>query len=220
MKARLAVVLYFLAYAFLFFFNGAQIIFEEIIGLSLQWKLVLYILFWLWGIVLFKNDLLNQLKSFLSHKWKLVYLILGIFILQLASAIIFNWLSDSIMTVLHLQEEFLANDLRVSAVMIQMPLWATIPVMTFFGPMVEELIFRGIIQENLNEKISIWIAIIVQAVLLGLLHLHTVTLSQILLIFPHIGIGFVFGIVKYKYKNIWFTIFPHTLNNLIGLLSI
>ncbi|WP_162012282.1 CPBP family intramembrane glutamic endopeptidase [Streptococcus sp. S784/96/1] len=104
--------------------------------------------------------------------------------------------------------------------MIQMPLWGTIPGMTFFGPMVEELIFRGIIQENLNEKISIWIAIIVQAVLLGLLHLHTVTLSQILLIFPHIGIGFVFGIVKYKYKNIWFTIFPHTLNNLIGLLSI
>ncbi|WP_162012281.1 hypothetical protein [Streptococcus sp. S784/96/1] len=106
MKARLSVVLYFLAYAFLFFFNGAQIIFEEIIGLSLQWKLVLYVLFWLWGIVFFKNDLLNQLKSFLSHKWKLVYLILGIFILQLASAIIFNWLSDSIMTVLHLQEEF------------------------------------------------------------------------------------------------------------------
>lgn len=212
------VLFYFLAYAFLFFFNGAQFIFDEIIGVSLEWKLGLYILFWLWGIALFKKELLGQLKSFLSYKWKLSYLILSIFLLQIVGAIIFSWLSDSIMTVLHLQEDLLENDLRVSTVMTQMPLWVTLPVLTFFGPMVEELIFRGIIQENLKEKISIWIAIIVQAVLFGLLHLHTVSLSQILLIFPHIGIGLMFGIVKYKYKNIWFTIFPHALNNLIGLL--
>lgn len=217
MKSQLATLVYFLAYAFLFFFKGAALL-EELIKVPLYWKLGLYILFWLWGIALFKKELLEQLKSFLSHKWKLVYLILSIFILQLAGTIIFSLLSDSIMTVLHLQEDFLDNDFRIAAVMTQMPLWVTLPVMTFFGPMVEELIFRGIIQENLKEKISIWIAIIVQAVLFGLLHLHTVSLSQILLIFSHIGVGLVFGIVKYKYQNIWFTIFPHTLNNFIGLL--
>jgi hypothetical protein len=84
----------------------------------------------------------------------------------------------------------------------------------FIAPILEEIIFRGIILKGLLISYSAKKAIIVSAILFGLIH------GKVLLILPAIIIGLFFGWIYYKTKSIGTTILLHSFANLFALSSI
>lgn len=88
-----------------------------------------------------------------------------------------------------------------------------------FAPIVEEMIFRGLIFTNLAKK-NIWIAHIVSAFAFGLLHVYSFILagdfSQFIYVIPYVTMGFGFSYVYQKRGNIIVPILLHALNNLIA----
>ena len=85
-------------------------------------------------------------------------------------------------------------------------------MMVIAAPILEELIFRGIVLNGLLKRYSPKKAIIVSAIIFGLVHLNPwqfVSASMI---------GFLMGWVYYKTHNILLTIVIHMANNLVGFL--
>ena len=90
--------------------------------------------------------------------------------------------------------------------------------LVFFYPIVEELVFRGIIQEYLHEKtkqlssfFSFSIANLITSVFFVLIHfIHHTPYFALLTFVPSL----LFGYFKDKYKHISFSIFLHMFYNL------
>lgn len=81
------------------------------------------------------------------------------------------------------------------------------------APIVEELIFRGVILRKLAEMFSITIAILLSALIFGLGHSLGGVFSAFLF-------GICMSILYIKSDNIYLPIFAHFLNNLISFLFI
>ena len=75
------------------------------------------------------------------------------------------------------------------------------------GPLMEELLFRGLILYELDKHINTYIAIIIQAVLFGLVHLNFYQLTYTVLI------GIILGLAYVWLKSIWAPIIIHVVNN-------
>ncbi len=78
------------------------------------------------------------------------------------------------------------------------------------APVVEELLFRGIIQGELRKVMPEWIAIIAQAVIFALFHMQPVQITYVFL--P----GLLLGLAYYWSKSIWVPIIMHISFNFIG----
>ncbi len=82
------------------------------------------------------------------------------------------------------------------------------------APVMEEMMCRGLVLNNLLSKKSIWSSIIISALIFGIIHLNLVQ-----------GIvGFITGIflaiVYIKTRNIWTCILGHFLNNLVSVIVV
>lgn len=79
------------------------------------------------------------------------------------------------------------------------------------APIIEEILFRGILLRGLLQKgISPILAIVLTSFLFGLAHLNP---------WQFLGAGFlgsIFGFVYYRTQSLWLPIFLHALNNLIS----
>ncbi len=78
------------------------------------------------------------------------------------------------------------------------------------APIAEEFLFRGVIYNTLNKKISIKWTIIIQAILFGVFHGNLV--QGLYATF----LGLIFGYVTYKTKSLWPAITMHIVNNLVA----
>jgi len=96
-------------------------------------------------------------------------------------------------------------------------LFKLIIVMVFFVGLIEELIFRSILQTRLENALSIWEALLVTSVLFGLMHSGYGTIQEIL----YTGfVGFIMGLAFYKTKSLPFIAVLHGFVNvfLFGIL--
>ncbi len=79
------------------------------------------------------------------------------------------------------------------------------------APILEELIFRGLILRGmLNANISPWVAIILSSLLFGIAHLNP---------WQFLGagmIGLALGFIYWRTQSLWLVIFLHALNNFIA----
>lgn len=99
-------------------------------------------------------------------------------------------------------------------------------VMVFFVGLVEELIFRTILQSRLEKALSVWEALLITSLMFGLMHSGYGTFQEIL----YTGfVGLIMGLAFYKTKSLpfiavlhgfvnvfLFGILPHQLNMLPG----
>ena len=79
------------------------------------------------------------------------------------------------------------------------------------GPVLEELVFRGVIYSYLEKSgIRPTFIILITGIMFGFVHLNVVqgTYAAVL--------GFLFGFLRYKYRSIKLTIFAHILLNFTG----
>ena len=79
------------------------------------------------------------------------------------------------------------------------------------APFAEELALRGIVYTRIEKKSNHIVAIIVSAVLFGLMHFMA---GGIILVAGATIMGLAFGLLMYKYKSLWVCIIAHICANL------
>ncbi|MGG5461171.1 CPBP family intramembrane glutamic endopeptidase [Clostridium sp. B9] len=158
---------------------------------------------------IYKNKGFNLIKS----KENLNLKTLGEFSIITIGAIIFDYLWISLVTFLSTYSSFFKNNLielnNSMSILDENFLFALISAV-ILAPLMEELIFRGIIFNEAEKYKKGAFPIIVSAILFGLLHinpLHIVAASFS---------GIILGIVYSKTRSLKITIFMHALNNLLS----
>ncbi len=86
--------------------------------------------------------------------------------------------------------------------------------LAIIAPIVEELFFRGVMFTKLKNHMSTKVAIIIQAVLFGLIHFNAAQLI------PTFLLGCIAAYMYEKYNNIWVPIAFHMAFNLIAVISV
>lgn len=92
------------------------------------------------------------------------------------------------------------------------PLWMQILILAVFAAVNEELLMRGLIFHELRRKMPIIVAIVIQGVLFGLLHMN---LFQIAYAAP---MGILLGFIYVWTRSIWVTMSIHFFNNFTSTL--
>ena len=91
------------------------------------------------------------------------------------------------------------------------------------APIVEEIIFRGVLLKYIEDKTNITFAILSTSILFSLVHLFNGKLVGIdfyLLIIAGTIAGLMYGIACYKYNSIWASVLLHMFWNIGGIFII
>lgn len=83
-----------------------------------------------------------------------------------------------------------------------------------FAPILEEVIFRGVLWYPIERIFSSNVALLVTSILFSLAHLDLV---HMIAVFP---LGLLFGILRKRTKSIWPAIIAHATNNIMASLSL
>lgn len=166
-------------------------------------------------IIVFRKTLWNSLKDF-KDNYKKYFNIIAIctfitFVLIVAAAIIL----DSCGIGESANQEGIDNALENYGIFMALPA-------CLFGPLVEEFVHRGIVLGALkgekSGKVRTVIAIIVGAVLFGMIHcdLSNLTVTDVLSVIPQMLMGLMFGIAYVLSDNILCPIAIHMVINIIA----
>ena len=79
------------------------------------------------------------------------------------------------------------------------------------APVSEEIALRGIVYTRIEKNLKPVIAMIISAVLFGLMHLMA---GGIVLVFGAMIMGLAFGLLMYKYNSLWICIIAHICANI------
>jgi membrane protease YdiL (CAAX protease family) len=82
------------------------------------------------------------------------------------------------------------------------------------APVCEEVFFRGFLLPGISRAMPIWAAVIVSSLLFGVAHVDLGSFA------PLVVIGLLLGVVRWKTRSLWPSIFLHTLNNVAALLAL
>ena len=90
-------------------------------------------------------------------------------------------------------------------------------IVTFIGPINEEVVFRQILIGELSKYLSKWLLLIISSCLFAILHIPSLNLLYQAL--PYFGSGLIIGFVYIKSKdNLFCSATIHWLNNILSLL--
>ena len=92
--------------------------------------------------------------------------------------------------------------------------WGSFVNVAIIAPVVEELIFRGIILQGLRRNYSAFVSVFMSALLFALFHLNPWQFPATFIL------GLLLGWIMIKNNNILLAIIGHSINNLMVLLSI
>lgn len=91
--------------------------------------------------------------------------------------------------------------------------FGTFMIAVVCAPIIEELLFRGIVFQSIRKVGPAWIAILISSVLFGAYHLNIVQATYATLM------GIVAAIIYEKKKNLAFPIFVHFANNFVAMVQ-
>ena len=125
--------------------------------------------------------------------------------MQYVSMFLMNAIGSAFPTLLEEYESILESAGITEEITFLMAVYAV-----FLGPVVEELIFRGVTFSAAKKVMPYYMAIIVQAILFGAFHLNVIQGCYAFVL----GLGL--GYIMHMYDNILLTIFVHILFNIVG----
>lgn len=79
------------------------------------------------------------------------------------------------------------------------------------APLLEELLFRGLLQKSLSHKMPIWAAIAISALVFGAMHMDFYAMP------PLVMMGAIFGVIYHLTGSLRVTILLHMVNNAAAL---
>ena len=82
---------------------------------------------------------------------------------------------------------------------------------TVVAPLIEELLFRGLLQNALMHHVPAWAAIALSALLFSVVHLQLYAMPALM------ALGAAFGFIYYKTGSLRMTIVLHMINNMLAL---
>lgn len=83
----------------------------------------------------------------------------------------------------------------------------------FVAPLLEEILFRGIIQKRFNQELNYFLSIMLTSILFSLYH------ANYQYLFSHLAFSIVVGLIYQKYNSLLLCVFFHSLIN-IGIFTI
>ncbi len=183
--------------------------------------LCVYLLIFLVLLFIVHKDIFKQFKDFIHDPKKYLnkgfsYWVYGI-IVMLISNLIITSLVGSISV----------NEQTTRETLLQSPLYA-IPTIVFFGPFLEEIVFRYGLRKAFKKEIFYALT---SAIIFGGLHIltaiDTFTLTNIfahikefLFIIPYGSLGYYFAKAYYETENIFSSVIPHMLHNTLSVILI
>ena len=91
--------------------------------------------------------------------------------------------------------------------------FGTFIIAVIAAPVVEEILFRGIVLRSIRKFSPVWASILISSILFGVYHLNIVQAAYATLM------GIAAGILYEKKRNLLFPILVHFVNNLITMLQ-
>ena len=91
--------------------------------------------------------------------------------------------------------------------------FGTFMIAVIAAPVVEEILFRGIVLRSIRKFSPVWASILISSVLFGVYHLNIVQAAYATFM------GIAAGILYEKKRNLLFPILVHFANNLITMLQ-
>jgi membrane protease YdiL (CAAX protease family) len=86
--------------------------------------------------------------------------------------------------------------------------------MVFCSPVVEEIVFRGLLQKQLSKKLAPWLTILITSIVFAITHF-----GNVINVIPALLIGIFCGIIYYKTGKLIACILYHSFFNLMGAIS-
>lgn len=164
------------------------------------------------------QDIFNQFKEFLKEPKKFLnkgfsYWAYGLIVMFISNLIVASLVGN-----------IAVNEQTTREVLMSSPLYA-IPTIIFFGPFLEELVFRYGFRKAFHKKIPY---ALFSAIIFGGLHVMTAIdeftltnllshISEFLFIIPYGSLGFFFAKAYYETNNIFSSVIPHMLHNTISV---
>lgn len=149
-----------------------------------------------------------------------VLTVLGLaFLANLVLAILATSLSSLLLEVLGVSDYVLQNDQSIGQALREIPYAWFFLAGAICGPFVEEVIFRYLLFGTLRKRLALPLALSLQALLFGLLHVHAWNLLEVVSVLPHMASGLVFAYLYHREGTIYLPIALHMLWNAFGLLG-
>ncbi len=183
--------------------------------------LAVYLFTFLSVLVFVRKDILKQFKEFIKNPKKVLnkgfsYWGYGIVIMIISNLVVTSLLGN-----------IAVNEQVTRETIMKTPFYA-IPTIVFFGPFLEELVFRFCFRKSFSKEVPYALFC---GFIFGLLHVMTafdpLSFSNIikhagefLFIIPYGSLGFFFAKAYYETDNIFSSIIPHMLHNSFSVVLI
>lgn len=169
-----------------------------------------YILIAIYFSIIYKDDLLNNLKKFNKKNilTTLIYFIIGFLLIMLSNYIINNIIiPNNISNNEQSNRELLINNKLIYGLLL-----------TTIIPYIEEIVFRLSLKKSIKNNT---IFILISSTIFSLLHIISSTkLIELLYFISYFILGLTFSTIYTKTNNIFCSIISHILNNTITVLLV
>ena len=173
-------------------------------------QLIGYCVFGIAGIILFKDLFRTGLREWKAHPLKNLGLLAGFYLLMQA----LDLLTASFAFVFG-YESINQNNVETAATLF--PAAVTFLSLAILGPVTEETVFRFIMVGRAKEKIPAAVCVIVSACCFGAMHMHALTVSELVACLPQFATGLLLAILLLKCKNPTIPALMHIMNNSIAI---
>jgi membrane protease YdiL (CAAX protease family) len=203
-----------ISYAFLIDsnFKGFSFLKQNLLMLACEGIVFIIVVF------IFRKTLITDFKDFKTNFKSYIKIIIKYFLIGIGIMILTNFIINYIVS----PGSIALNEVANRESIIKYPIYS-IMTLIILGPISEELIFRANFKNSIkNEKLFL----VITALLFGSMHLlayfdsmQSIASSweQLLYLIPYTALGFIFGYVYLKTKNIYSAIMVHLLTNLLSL---
>ena len=189
----------------------SKFIWEKYLPDNFQILLISEIIFNIVMIILCAIVFLNQIKDNFKSFKENINAYIRFIMPRLAISYLFLFIF-SIISMLITKNAVSVNQQSVEA----LPKYYILPAAIIYAPIVEEILFRGVIRRFIKNNI---IFIIVSALVFGLLHTinEATVLSKLVMSLPYASIGAYLAYIYVKTNNIFSNIFSHMFINTVAV---
>lgn len=117
---------------------------------------------------------------------------------------------NGILSLLPIPEDIMGSYAQSSSGLFEQPMWVAILSNIIVGPVVEEVVFRGLMSTRLRKAMPTVVAVLITSVLFGVMHGHILWAAYATLL------GILFSITAIKCKSTLASIVVHMIVNTMG----